>query len=936
MRRTEIQRRLTAEQRRIQDNLARVCAIELARLWRSTRLRIQRINAIRPKTRPQRVNLSKAFVASDSPWDIFTERMRRRLIDELKRGALSLSVLNAMLVLGEGWEAKGWEFDTDQFVRMIEPELATRITHVSRTLKRQVARHITAWYNSPDVSMQAVVDILRPAFGTERAALIAQNEITTLDSAVQERMANVMGIQEWWWMTKRDQIVCRSPLVGPDGRKYNGCRELHGKKFTIGQPMPPKGSHIGCRCSTRLISRPAKQMLEEAPPIVDTSHLVKADFREDQHPRDKDGKFAPKGSGSNTGGKMKSPPAKSEIADLSMHPDIVAFRKKKYSKALTAIVGKLYDATLYMTAAEEHSLINRIESDVLDDSVDLRDTLKFIRGVYLSSKHNIGDADQKTIDNMFTALRIAEIRAIKKLKYETKPVPVAPAKHPYRLVSREESKKGHRWDVYHDDDKDRQVEIDEGNSGDWIEMITANNGTITVEHCLPTGVRKYITSTGNVKYARTAGERVIESAMVEASPMKWDRVGVDTFRASDGDNTYYIAADDDRSFFNLKIIDSIGDATHDHFTSMKDALAQAQNLYDAHAKMVAKPVVVTPAGDKEPEYAPDFIEWEEYGSEDLFASDGDRVADITRSADGRWSTITHIKGAADEDWSTFDTLEDAKSHGENFLSAGRPRRAGPVPPPKITDITKKVMVADKPFYMAHEAHKNMVESSINRTIESYAKSHGKTATATKNLLLKNLNKMTSGKVCKRIWEKDLIRVLTDPEHRLKTQFETGHSDGAFAPDYRRKAEYKGMGAPNDLDPRMRPIYGYIPQTTDYTGHYGNIRLVFKDSVRKRTTFTVGDSLGMFASDEVIATPVTHPGIGSSDNQIEDIAFRGGIGHASYLECQITGGATMFEVEEVVFHRNCFQMSGKLKPECEEAEKMLKKLGYKVTYAEHEG
>jgi uncharacterized protein with gpF-like domain len=103
------------------------------------------------------------------------------------------------------------------------------------------------------MKLKDIVAELQPKFGLSRARMIATTEITRLNSGVQTRIAESLGITEWWWQTRRDQSVCFRPLIGPDGRKWNGCKALHGQVFKIGQHMPPDGSHPGCRCDGVLI-----------------------------------------------------------------------------------------------------------------------------------------------------------------------------------------------------------------------------------------------------------------------------------------------------------------------------------------------------------------------------------------------------------------------------------------------------------------------------------------------------------------------------------------------------------------------------------------------------------------------------------------------------------------------------------------------------------
>ena len=101
----------------------------------------------------------------------------------------------------------------------------------------------------------------------------------------------------------------------------------------------------------------------------------------------------------------------------------------------------------------------------------------------------------------------------------------------------------------------------------------------------------------------------------------------------------------------------------------------------------------------------------------------------------------------------------------------------------------------------------------------------------------------------------LIAVLE--EGRFKTQFETGESRGLLDTNLRGRTEANLFGYPQKgLPTELRPIYGTVAFTNPAGPlrgpnseasirncmDYGEVRVVLKDSVKDRTTFTVGDSL----------------------------------------------------------------------------------------------
>ncbi len=164
------------------------------------------------------------------------------------------------------------------------------------------------------------------------------------------------------------------------------------------------------------------------------------------------------------------------------------------------------------------------------------------------------------------------------------------------------------------------------------------------------------------------------------------------------------------------------------------------------------------------------------------------------------------------------------------------------------------------------------------------------------------------------------------EGAIKTQFETQSSMGYFGPSTRARFENRAFGIPMGADPRSRPVYGVLVYTLDPANedadYYGDVTVVLKDSVRDRTTFTMGDSL-----DGVVQpTPLNEPGIGSFMHDSMTLSPLGlgrardgvlldpdgalsrlrtsptlvDVTYINYAEAQVHGGVTLADVERMVF------------------------------------
>jgi len=149
--------------------------------------------------------------------------------------------------------------------------------------------------------------------------------------------------------------------------------------------------------------------------------------------------------------------------------------------------------------------------------------------------------------------------------------------------------------------------------------------------------------------------------------------------------------------------------------------------------------------------------------------------------------------------------------------------------------------------------------------------------------------------------------LSDP--RFKTQFETRTSGGILNLEHRENAEFYGLGAPLTLDPKDRPIYGYLNLgeiSRKQLSQYGDVTFILKDEVRPRTTVTMDDSLYNFAHANAAGTPINDPGKASWDGNLTPIYMYNKTGkleyiyeEVPYIEIQIQGRVTLADVAGII-------------------------------------
>jgi len=138
--------------------------------------------------------------------------------------------------------------------------------------------------------------------------------------------------------------------------------------------------------------------------------------------------------------------------------------------------------------------------------------------------------------------------------------------------------------------------------------------------------------------------------------------------------------------------------------------------------------------------------------------------------------------------------------------------------------------------------------------------------------------------------------------RIKSQFETGTSAGLLDAFTRWEVEKNLFGYPYDTRWAMRPIYGTVAlhnpagssgdeRSIKACQDYGDIRLVLKDSVKDRTTFTLGDSL---TEEKGNATPAL---LGET-NPLKCFAALSGTESPEWTAEQIKGSASQSPEDRV--------------------------------------
>jgi hypothetical protein len=167
---------------------------------------------------------------------------------------------------------------------------------------------------------------------------------------------------------------------------------------------------------------------------------------------------------------------------------------------------------------------------------------------------------------------------------------------------------------------------------------------------------------------------------------------------------------------------------------------------------------------------------------------------------------------------------------------------------------------------------------------------------------------------------DLISVLEDG--RLKNQFETGTSGGSYFPDIRIKNELNISGTPIDASNEKRPIFGHLTTFEDsklpkdprskknilhvassFTKGYGSFKVIMKSSVKERTTFTAGDSMGGSQIAQVVSPNVDRKAMklaGFVADPYTALNYTPESVAGYYVEAQIHGGVSLSDIERIIY------------------------------------
>lgn len=119
-------------------------------------------------------------------------------------------------------------------------------------LQERATAIITEWMNTAN-PVQDLLDTLSRKFSDRWAELTAKTQAGLLAAAATAAAMLIAGYGQWVFITMKDNKVC----------EY--CLSRDGMIFDLNDPMPPEGTHDGCRC-------------DHEPLVPDTTGAVELDW----------------------------------------------------------------------------------------------------------------------------------------------------------------------------------------------------------------------------------------------------------------------------------------------------------------------------------------------------------------------------------------------------------------------------------------------------------------------------------------------------------------------------------------------------------------------------------------------------------------------------------------------------------------------------------
>lgn len=179
---------------------------------------------------------------NEPPWKDFIDSLTQSIRPEIS-STMTEAVLRESLAVGIGFDPAAVNAAALDWARTYTYDLVTGLTETTR---KTVSQAVAQFLETPGMTRGELEALLEPAFGPQRAEMIAITEVTRASSEATKQYQQYIaeaGLQMVRiWNTANDELVC--PICGP----------LNGKPETEWIEEHPSGppAHVRCRCWTTL------------------------------------------------------------------------------------------------------------------------------------------------------------------------------------------------------------------------------------------------------------------------------------------------------------------------------------------------------------------------------------------------------------------------------------------------------------------------------------------------------------------------------------------------------------------------------------------------------------------------------------------------------------------------------------------------------------
>ena len=186
-----------------------------------------------------------APVDSDNQeWERWKEELTLALLLGLYLAIQEIGRVENRIMVSRGREEL--TFDAEALILAYQLRTGERIDAAALVTMVAVERIIAEWYSSEEAFPKLIEDLKR-YFGDTRVDTLSRTLVGDLHAQMIIQQMQSYGLTEWYWDHKGEDVPCTNPITML-GKTYAGCKELNGKVFRLGDPMPPDAAHPNCHC----------------------------------------------------------------------------------------------------------------------------------------------------------------------------------------------------------------------------------------------------------------------------------------------------------------------------------------------------------------------------------------------------------------------------------------------------------------------------------------------------------------------------------------------------------------------------------------------------------------------------------------------------------------------------------------------------------------